>query len=211
MQKPQESLDDFLKSIEPKPLTAPSAVSLRPTGEVEVLSPLPLDQAPAKTANGLLLQHGAPRISWFHRSLIFGGAAAAAVMIVFLSAVFIAMNERSERASADGVETPNYASDTSIDETSAPVDETATADIFTSAIESQVFGELRAIRPVVRSKRSIPQVRRAAFVPRRTPRPAHVPAFVPTTLVIYVEDGEIKNRIEPTLSAAFKIPTSFSN
>jgi len=38
-----------------------------------------------------------------------------------------------------------------------------------------------------------------------------LPAFVPTTLVIYVENGEIKNRIEPTLSGAFKLPASFSN
>ncbi len=211
MQKPQESLDDFLKSIEPRPVTPPSTVSLRPTGEIEVLSPLAFDQAPAKTATGLLLQHGAPRISWFHRSLIFGGAAAAAVLIIFLSAVFIAMSERSDRASVDGVNTPSYPSDDPVDDTLAPVNETAAADIFTSPIESQVFGELRTIRPVIRTQRSIPQIQRASYVPRRTPRLAPLPAFVPTTLVIYVENGEIKNRIEPNLSAAFKLPTTFSN
>ena len=183
----------------------PSTVLLR---EVEVLSPLQLDQAPPKTANGLLLQHGAPRISWFHRSLIFGGGAVAAIAIIFLSAVFVAVNDPSDRAAVDGVDTPSYQSD-AIDDSLAPVEETAATDIFTSAIESQVFGELRTLRPVVRPR--IPQVQRAAYVPRRTSPPVQLPAFVPTTLVIYVENGEIKNRIEPTLSGAFKLPASFSN
>ena len=211
MQKPQESLDDFLNSIEPQPASPPSTVSLRPTGEVEVLSPLALDQASARTANGLLLQHGAPRISWFHRSLIFGGGAVAAFAIIFLSAVFIAISEPSDRASVVGVDTSGYPSDEPIDDSLAPVDEPATAtDILTSAIASQVFGELPTVRPVVRTQRSDPQAHRSAYIPR-TSRPARVPSFVPTTLIIYPENGEIKTRIEPTLTAAYKIPVSFSN
>ncbi|MEO5859364.1 MAG: hypothetical protein ABIR33_10490 [Pyrinomonadaceae bacterium] len=210
MQRPQESLDDFLNSIEPRPETAPSKVSLRPTGEVEVLSPLPLDQAPSVTSSRLLLQHGAPRISWFHRSLIFGGAAAAAVMIVFLSAVFIAMSERSDMASVDGVDTPSYPSNAPIDISLPPVDETAATDDSTSAIGSKILGELRTIRRVVKSHRIITEVQRVDYRPRRTRLPAQVP-FVPTTLVIYVENGEIKNRIEPAFSAAYKLPASFAN
>lgn len=212
MQKPQESLDDFLNSIEPRPATPPPTVSLRPTGEVEVLSPLPLDQEPSKAANPLLLQNGAPRISWFHRSLIFGGGAAAAVAVIFLSAIFIAVNEPSDRASVVGVDTPDYESDASIDYSLATVEQTATADIFTSAVAPQVLGELRAFRrPTVRFQRNTPRVRRAVNLPRRTPRPVQAPIFIPTTLVIYVENGEIKNRIEPNLTAAYKLASSLSN
>ncbi len=211
MQKPQESLDDFLRPLEPIMATPPSTVSLRPTGEVEVLSPLPLDQAPAKTANGLLLQQGAPRISWFHRSLIFGGGAVAAIAIIFLSAVFIAVSEPADRASVDGVDTPTYESDASIDDSLVTDGEPALADVPASEAEPQVLGELLIARPVVRTQRRSPQVQRAAFIPRRTPAAVQAPAFVPTTLIIYPENGEIKTRIEPSLSAAYKIPTTFSN
>lgn len=211
MQKPQESLDDFLNSIEPQTATAPSTVLLRPTGEVEVLSPLALDQASAKTANGLLLQHGPPRISWFHRSLIFGGGAAAAIVIIFLSAVFIAVSEPSDIAAADGIENLGYPSDASIDDSVASAEEPATDEIFISVISPLVFGELRTDRPVVRFQRNTPRVHRAAYIPRRTLKPRQVPSFVPTTLVIYPENGEIKTRIEPSLTAAYKIPASFAN
>ena len=212
MQKPQESLDDFLNSIEPQAATPPSTVSLRPTGEVEVLSPLPLDQAPAKTANPLLLQHGAPRISWFHRSLIFGGGGVAVIAIIFLSAVFIAVSEPSDIAAADGIENSGYPDDTPIDDNLAPVEETATADIVASAIAALVSGEFRPSRPVVRSQRIARRVHRAAYVPRRRiSKPIQVNDFVPTTLIIYPENGEIRTRIEPTLSAAYKVPATFSN
>lgn len=213
MQKPQESLDDFLRPIEPQPAAPPSNVSLRPTGEVEILSPLPFDQPPARTANPLLLQRGAPRISWYHRSLIFGGGAVATIVLVFLSAVFIAVNEPSYEASIVGVDTPDYAAGASADDPSlAPAEETAVSEALTSAIAALVSGELRAVRAVVKSKRSLPRVIRAASIPRRDPRPARqVTEFVPTTLIIYPENGEIKTRIEPTLTAAYKIPVSFAN
>ena len=212
MQKPQESLDDFFNSIEPQEATPPSAVSLRPTGVVEVLSPLALDQEFAKAPNGLLLHHGAPRISWFHRSLIFGGAAVAAVALIFLSAVFIAISETSEVAAIDSIDSPAFPSDTEIDDSLALAEEPATADIFTSTISAIVLGELRTLRPVVRSRRIAPRVHHAADIPRRRPStPAQGTNFVPTTLVIYAENGEIKSRIEPNLTAVNKIPASFSN
>jgi len=211
MQKPQESLDDFLRPIEPIMADPPSTVSLRPTGEVEVLNPLPLDQPHAKTANGLLLQQGAPRISWFHRSLIFGGGAVAAIVIIFLSAVFIAVSEPADRASVEGVDTPKFESDASIDDRLVTDDEPAMADVPASEAEPQVLGELLVARPVISSKQNTPRIQRSAFIPRRTPAAEQRPAFVPTTLIIYPENGEIKTRIEPSLSAAYKIPTTFSN
>jgi hypothetical protein len=38
-----------------------------------------------------------------------------------------------------------------------------------------------------------------------------VSEFVPTTLIIYIENGEIKTRIEPQLTAAYKKPAPLSN
>ena len=177
------------------------------------MSPLPFDQPPARTANPLLLQRGAPRISWYHRSLIFGGGAVATIVLVFLSAVFIAVNEPSYEASIVGVDTPDYAAGASADDPSlAPAEETTVSETLTSAIAALVSGELRAVRAVVKSKRSLPRVIRATSIPRRDPRPARqVTEFVPTTLIIYPENGEIKTRIEPTLTAAYKIPVSFAN
>ena len=93
-------------------------------------------------------------------------------------------------------------------------EEPATADISTSESASLVFGELRADPPVVISKRNTHRVHRAAYIPRRhtpEPEPRQVTDFFPTTLVIYAEDGEIKTRIEPNLTAAYKIPASFAN
>lgn len=211
MQKPQESLDDFFNSIEPQTATPPSAVSLRSTGEVEVLRPLAIDEASAKPANGLLLQHGAPRISWFHRSLIFGGGAIAAVAVIFLSAVFIAVNEPSDRVAADGIESSGYPLDGSIDiSLAAAAEDQTTADVFT-AIEPVVLGELRSDRPVVRSNRNAVRAYRSAYIPRSVSTAPQPAAFVPTTLVIYAENGEIKTRIEPNLSAVYKAPSTFSN
>ena len=49
----------------------------------------------------------------------------------------------------------------------------------------------------------------AAERPRRRPliRPKFwVSDFVPTTLIIYVDKGEIKTRIEPQLTADYKRP-----
>jgi len=211
MQKPEESLEDLLNTIEPQAATPPSTVSLRPTGEVEVLSPLALDLASAKPANELLLQRGAPRISWFHRSLIFGGGAVAAFALIFLSAVFVAVSEPSDMANVDRVDNSPYPSDAAIDD--SPVDLLPeTTNIFTSTISPLVFGELSTGPPVVRSKRNSPRVQRVAYIPRRgRSEPQQVTSFVPTTLIIYAENGEIKTRIEPSLTAAYKIPASFAN
>lgn len=211
MQKPEESLADFLNTVEPQPATPPSQVSLRSTGEVEVLSPLILDQASAKPANESLLQHGAPRISWFHRSLIFGGGAVAAFVLIFLSALFIAVSEQSDIASADVIDNPGYPSDAEIDDGPAGV-LPETADTFPLASSPLVLGELRTFKPVVRSRRVLRRVQRAVYIPRRPASPpTQVTTFVPTTLVIYAENGEIKTRIEPNLTAAYKIPASFAN
>jgi hypothetical protein len=50
---------------------------------------------------------------------------------------------------------------------------------------------------------------RAPRVVREPLRPQMwVSQFIPTTLIIYIENGEIKSRIEPQLTAGFKRPSA---
>lgn len=210
MQKPQESLDDFLRSIEPKEMTPPSAVPLRPTGEIQVLKPLELESTPAQ--NALLLRHGAPRISWFHRSLIFGGGSVAAITLIFLSAVLIGINDPADRAAVDDMDIPSGLSHIEIGDTRGTDEVSELNDIFVADAEAIVSGELGKLQPAVRSIRTRPRVNRAPHVrSHRVPRIRKTIDFVPTTLVIYPENGEIKSRIEPNLTAGYKIPVSFAN
>jgi hypothetical protein len=210
MQKPQESLDDFLLPIEPIAATAPPRVCLVPTGEVEVLKPLALDQPPANT--GLLLRHRAPRISWFHRSLIFGGGALAAIGLIFLSAVFIAISEDPETAASDGMSDPAYTVDGEPLGGQAAGLMFGTVESSTSLIEPLATGELRHLQAVVSRPRVRTRNSRVDRITRkRTLSTRQAVDFVPTTLIIYAENGEIKTRIEPALTAAYKLPVSFSN
>ena len=210
MQKPQESLDDFLRSIEPKEMTPPSVVPLRPTGEIQVLKPLELESAP--TQNALLLRHGAPRISWFHRSLIFGGGSVAAVTLIFLSAVLIGINDQADRAAVDDMDIPSGPSNIEMVDARGTDEPSELNNIFVSDAEAIVSGELGTVQSADRSIRVRHRVRRAPHVrPHRVPAIKKVVDFVPTTLVIYAENGEIKSLIEPNLTAGYKIPVSFSN
>ena len=45
---------------------------------------MPVHEPLSKTKDPLLLNQGAPRVSWFHRSLIFGGISVAAIAVIFL-------------------------------------------------------------------------------------------------------------------------------
>jgi hypothetical protein len=152
----------------------------------------------------LLLRHGAPRISWFHRSLIFGGAGVAGIAVIFLSALIIAVSDPTEATVAGE---PDHISDAPIDNRVAATEEPAVADTEKSPVTEAVSAKLRTVRRPARIQRDVAQVRRGAHIPRRSPRPSQAPAFVPTTLIIYPENGEKKTRIEPTLSAAYRPST----
>ena len=214
MQKPQDSLDEFFNRTEPIAPAPPPAVSLRPTGEFETLKPLARWEWPAippPVSEQLPVQHASFRVSWFHRSLVFGGGVAV-IALIFLSAIFTAISERPDQAAGGNADTPVYTDDMAFDDGPALVEEAA-PDIFKSMISPRVFGELLAPRRVVRPRRVRHRVYRAVYKPRRfTPGPKTVISdFVPTTLIIYAENGEVKTRIEPNLTAVYKRPTSITN
>jgi hypothetical protein len=168
--------------------------------------PLPLHAPSSGTRHPLLLRNGAPRISWFHRSLIFGGAGVAVIAVIFLSALIIAVSDPTEATSA-GADESDRISDAPIANIVAATEEPAVADTEKSPVTAAVSAKLRTVRRPARIQRDLAQVRRVAHIPRRFPRPAQAPAFVPTTLIIYPENGEIKTRIEPTLSAVYRPST----
>ena len=215
MQKPQESLDDFFNRTEPIVATPPPPVSLCPTGEVEILKPLARWERPEKTAafaDEILVRPAPYRLSWFHRSLIFGGGLAM-VAVIFLSAIFTAVTERSAEVAGGSPDTSVYSSDAPVDGLLPSADGPSASDIIATSVSPLVLGQFRNLRPHLRSNPSRGRVRHAAFRPRRgLPRPRLMVAdFVPTTLIIYPENGEIKTRIEPQLTAVYRKPITFAN
>jgi hypothetical protein len=205
MRKPEESLDDFtVKAIELEKVPGPPAVVwLRFTGGVEVVKPLASRQDPT---------HPGPttgnRISWFHRSLAVSGALAV-IALIFLSAIFIGIYDRPTGPEVAAVDTDGAPDDAAI--VSQLEQEQLAPDIPTSQNATPVDD---AARPVYSSKpRLTGRVHRAAYEPRRqSRRPQHgMTRFVPTTLVISAENGEIKTRIEPQLAAVYKKPLTITN
>jgi hypothetical protein len=59
-----------------------------------------------------------------------------------------------------------------------------------------------AVRPRAARPRMIHAIYRVRHLQNR--RQLAVTKFIPTTLIIYVENGEVRSRIEPQLTAAYK-------
>ena len=206
MRKPYESLDDFIVKATPENVDPPRPVSLRLTGEVEVLKPLARWEHPgqiAPTKAEIQLRPVPHRFSWFHRSLLVGGGITMTAL-VFTSAILIGVSDSAvppETANVEFIEVPNEA------ERLLPEEAPLSSDIFSTSESGEETGPVRT--PVRRANRN--RFRRAAAPVRTTvrkalPRPAKQPhqllvsKFVPTTLVIYIENGLIKSRIEPWLA-----------
>ena len=217
MRKPDESLDDFKVKAAPKAVEPPPAGQLGFTGEVEVLRPLAQSERVAKQAVAVVDPISRPaqhQLSWFHRSLAVGGALAVMV-IILASAIIIGIYDETENTGGDLVKTVDTSSDMPIDQppidTPVATDEPLIPDM--DSPTSSLFGEVGAIDTTVRRRSARPRVHVVAYrVGRyhRRSRPA-TPKFIPTTLVIYPENGEIKTRIEPWLTAAYKRPHFLNN
>ena len=195
MRKPNESLDDFVVKAEEINTEPPQAVSLRPTGEVEVLKPLAVLDFTAKRE--AVADSSAPfGLSWFHRSLVAGGAFALGAVIL-ASAIFIGINDGNESIEVSGV--------AGVSEVPVGVSEVPEV----AGVSGLPDSEIRKPHSEIRNQRD------SAFRPRKLRRQPlrHryvVSNFTPTTLVIFIEKGEIKTRIEPQLADSKK-PLTFSN
>jgi len=213
MRIPNESLDDFMTRLrEPEPAEPPPVrVVLHPTGTIEVLRPVVLSEdlvEPAEAMNTPLVRPSASGeailASWGRRSLAVAGALAV-ILLVLISGIFIGINYQR----AESIGTGN---DLVLDQQPADDRRSETPDLTSpssSTISPLVSDEPRAVRSVRRP--ILAKVRRAVYRPRRSVRPQQimVTGFVPTTLVIYAEKGQIKTRIEPQLVSGYKKQSTF--
>jgi hypothetical protein len=219
MRVPNESLDDFNSSAaQPKAVGPPPAVSLRLSGDIEVLKPLASCQDFVKSepaAGGALVRPALHRLSWFHRSLaVVGGLAIITFLlsISFYNAIYGPPVEHAENPSDTVASQDEMAMDRQpADILTLPEELDDSASL--PAVDSlSAFEDFPAVRKVARLRYARARVLRAAYRRRHTRRPQlFVTEFVPTTLVIYAENGEIKTRIEPQLTAGYNNPLPLPN
>ena len=180
MWKPDESLDDF--TIRPKAartVEPPPEVLLRPSN-VEILKPL-IRELPLRVSQPL----------WFRRLIGIGSGALVTAAIVLVSAILIGVNEP-----AGG---PDVATIAHSEGPLTIIEEPFSDESSTSF--APVTGGLDSVLSKIRRTVARPNARVAVYKPKRQlpPPPPEFgePTFVPTTLVIYAENGVINTRIEP--------------
>ena len=207
MWKPDESLDDYIVRPAPEvPPDPPRSVSLRRTGELEVLKPLTREVRVRSGRTGFraLRPLGLRQPIWFRSFLAAGSVALVMVALVLVSAILVGIND-----SGAG---PDLAINGEPDDQLVQLEEPFTFDVYSSSTSALATGGLDSFRSNARRRPARPSIRLAANRAWRRTRPApqaEEPRFVPTTLVIYAENGVINTRIEPWFQGADrKMPTS---
>lgn len=219
--KPNISLDDFLSDAKLNDIevvdSPPRQVLLRSTGEVEVLKPLAYWEAP-KTER--LYIEAAPepaatsRFTWLHGSMIAGGALVLLGLTLAGAVIFstretapqqqaVASDAAPELAPAEQTSSSMPTTEpepqpaepepqTSIASTESSVEEIVeepsrhiTADSNTRS------GKRPSVAPPVRNSA------RSTAQSRTRPAERNSTTFVPSKTVIYVENGQVKQRVEP--------------
>jgi len=187
---PNEKLDDF-RGSKTKRIDPPAKVNLEFTGESEVLKPLAHWDGPIKPS----LFH---RLSWFHRSLAMAGAITVVTFLLGTGLYLAVYGPPVEPTAPDEVAFQQQSDDS----------RTAVNDSFTFDQPARVN-----LPPAPRKYRSVPaiakrrpvQVSSIAATYRSQYHPVQpqmwVSQFVPTTMVIYIENGVVRSRIEPQLAA----------
>ena len=198
--KPNDSLDDFI--VKPEAgieSEAPRPVLLRRTGEVEVLTPLARVDVRTKSRRYGLRTVYQPL--WFRRFLAVGSGALVMIAFVLVSAILVGIND-----TAGGLE---VATNDKIEYALAQFGEPLTFDISSFAPAA-----VDVTPSYARRRQTRPTVQLLVNKPRRQFRPPlqpDEPNFVPTTLVIYAENGSINSRIEPWFQTGDKKTTTFNN
>ncbi|MEP7075283.1 MAG: hypothetical protein ABI878_05690 [Acidobacteriota bacterium] len=221
MQIPYDSLDDFASSIAvaQEPEDSPPFRRLCLSGEIEVLKPLVSAEAFAALAPKAIEDISAPSHAggnWFSghaRTLAL--AVSFAIVVLLAAALFIGTYRPN-------TETSNTGNDVAVDQQSeqnpaqtenlaGPA--TGLSDPLPETGTPSVSNAPRAIRSAIRPQPVVSRVIRAFYRSKPSmPKPQIIDSgFVPTTLVIYIEKGAIKTRIEPQLSSSYKKPTPLQN
>ena len=190
MRKPSESIEDFKVSrapgVAPEP---PSSVSLRRTGELEVVKPLTVSTERVRIAFKGPRSRVPANPLWFRRLLAVGSGALVIIGLVLVSAILVGINDPAEVATNIK---PDH--DSTQAEELFNFDISSASPVTTATLGINIFRsnpKRRAIRPRLHVAVSKPKPQL-----RPIPQPEQ-PKFVPTTLVIYAENGVINTRIEP--------------
>ena len=213
MRIPKESLDDFIgKAAARNKPDPPTVVHLRRTGEIEEIKPLAGWDGPRRSryfTRKAFTGKNPYGLSWFHRSLILSGSAVAAVLVAGIGIYFGVFGTPSDASSGSDI----LAGRRQTERLRTPPKVMGPFELRTAPIVPTRTDEISDIQPVVKRRLIRPHVVRAVYRPRlvvRRPQLA-VTNFVPTTLVIYAENGKIKSRIEPQLTAAYKKQSAIPN
>ena len=220
MKAPKENLDDFF-AANAKPFIGPPdpppAKLVLPSGAEKILKPLTRGQAvvvnePPPPPRAYVRPEAFPgarqEYSWFMRSLAVGGGVVAMITFTTLSSIFIAVFEPADVPGTELVAVPRQEI-----EGLFPADEPAVFEDFLDEPADMASESLpvsrRAVKRWVQLRNR--NVHLAAYKVRRTPRRHLVKSkFVPTKLIIYPENGIIKTRIEPQITAALYTPPGVS-
>lgn len=214
--KPNISLDEFL--IDPTLddiLEPPRQVLLRSTGEVEVLKPLAYWEAAPTEALHIAavapVSNTTSGFTWIYGSMIAGGAIVLLGIIlagaVVLRSSFATTPQAVVSEPVTEIE-PVKQTRAELPAADAPSQEVHAATPPTiadqPAVEEIVVASDKPISPdaEVRSKppAQMPLAKtaaRTASLPRSKPADRKGSTFVPNKTVIYVENGQVKKRVEP--------------
>ena len=215
MWAPRDNLDDFRSRQDPAE-PPPSYVELGLSGETEVLTPLAV-------WDGDLAAKARPRLhrlSWFHRSLALSGAVIVVGLAVGTSAFLKMYGPPSAptdnlNSSVPSLTEPDT-TEPQINEVAETTDDADDPESLVDENSPSAFMAPDTVSTTIKRRTNRARTNRAAPRPRVLfaatrvrhhflPRPQFIVSdFVPTTLVIYVDNGQIKTRIEPQLNAAYK-------
>jgi hypothetical protein len=141
---------------------------------------------------------------WFRRFLAVGSGAIVMIALVLIGAILLGIDDP-----ADG---PDIATSGKPDDTMAQPAEPFGFHVFPPSVLASPTGGISVVSSNNRRRSARSRIHRASNKFRRheTMSPP-APKFVPTTLVIYVENGVINTRIEPWLQADNNRISTFHN
>ncbi len=207
MRAPYDSLEDF-KAPARKTAKPPATKSLRLTGKTQILKPLA--RVEDLSMNRLFGANALHRFKWFHRSLAMGGAFAVILFALITLIDFAIYGPR-----IGPVEPVDVAINEQPDSLPVFTDEPFTAALLQDENSLISLDELNASPAFTRRRSVRPRAQYVAYRAPRKPEPFRnqlwVSQFVPTTLVIYIENGVIKTRSEPWYPTGLKRPLSLPN
>lgn len=193
MRKPNENLDDYTVKPALTETDPPRAVSVGLTGEVEVLKPLTREKVRAMNVFRRRSK-GRYQPLWFRRFIAVGSGAVAMLGLVLVSAILMGIND-------PGAEL-DIATQIEPDDKLIQPEEPFTFEILSPSSVATLKGGINFVRATAKRKILRPRIQLA-----QRPRPyvaplPEEPKFVPTTLVIYSDNGVIKTRIEPWIQSS---------